>query len=121
MFKTGVRKRLSAYHALRGDFGEESEPHTHPYLLEWAVWTEVLDENGFAADIAAMEARMEELAEHLDGTFLNDLPFFRDKQTSLENLALYIHSRLRNALEPSPASMEITIWESESAYAAYRT
>lgn len=121
MFKTGIRHKLNAYHALRGDFGPESEPHTHPYLVEWTVWNDTLDENGFATDISAMEEHISQLSAELDGIFLNDLPFFEGKQTSLENLAVYLHRRLMESLDRAPKRMEITIWESESAYASYST
>jgi 6-pyruvoyl-tetrahydropterin synthase len=121
MFKTGVKHNLNAYHALRGDFGEESIPHTHPYIVEWTVWNDDLDENGFATDIAAMEQAMKDLSEELDGVFLNDLPFFSGRQTSLENLSMYLHDRLKAALDRAPKRMEVAIWESDSAYASYET
>ena len=124
MFRTGVRGNLNAYHALVGDFAEETTPHTHPYLVEWTVFSERLDENGFAADIAAMEAVMREQLSEIDGVYLNDLPFFAERQSSLENLCVFLHGRLGGALEkrtgrPPAERMEVKIWESDTAWASY--
>lgn len=129
MFRTGVRANLNAYHALVGNFEEETSPHPHPYLVEWRVSTDHLDENGFAADIAAMEAVLAEELGRIDGVFLNDLPFFAERQTSLENLCLFLHERLGTALKhktgggterAAPATtMEVRIWESDTAWASY--
>lgn len=121
MFRTGVRRNFEAYHALRGDFGAETEPHTHPYVIEWVVHSETLDENGFAADIARMDEVLGEVIGDLEGVFLNDLPYFQLRQTSLENLAVYLHSLLDRAFgHPDESEMEVTIWESETAFASYR-
>jgi 6-pyruvoyltetrahydropterin/6-carboxytetrahydropterin synthase len=125
MFRTGVERVFTARHALRGDFGEESLPHTHPYRVEWICRTPTLDSNGFSVDIALLESILESVLKDLDDRLLNDLPFFEDRQPSLENLAVYLHRELGNGfvraggtLEPVPA-MEVKIWESESAWASY--
>ena len=34
MFQAGIKKSFDARHFLRGDFAEESVPHTHPYQVE---------------------------------------------------------------------------------------
>ena len=124
MFATGVQHKLNAYHALVGDFGEETTPHTHPYLVEWRVATERLDENGFATDIAAMEAVIAEELSAIDGVLLNDLPYFEDRQTSLENVCTFLHERFKTALEkreaaPPESIMTVRIWESDTAWASF--
>jgi 6-pyruvoyltetrahydropterin/6-carboxytetrahydropterin synthase len=123
MFATGVRRKLNARHFLNGDFGDESVPHSHPYDVELICRSRTLDENGFSTDIAAMESALEEVVAEIDDVLLNDLPFFATKQASLENLCIYLASSLRAALgspggEPRE-SLEIRIWESESAWASY--
>jgi 6-pyruvoyl-tetrahydropterin synthase len=124
MYATGITTRLTVFHAMRGDFGPEAHPHFHPYLVEWIIYTDQVDENGFATDISAMEEVLAGLTQELGGTFLNSLPFFRKEQTSLENLARYLHGELGNGLRQRSVSrgreMEVRIWESESAWASYR-
>jgi 6-pyruvoyl-tetrahydropterin synthase len=125
MFQAGVKKKFLARHFLRGDFDEETVAHSHDYLVYWRVATEDLDENGFSVDIALMEELLEGfLAEHKE-KLLNDLPFFHNRQASVENTALYLHRKLSEGLEqhgvdPKPfIEMEVTIWESEEAWASY--
>ena len=121
VFRTGIQRRFNAYHALRGDFGEESHPHTHSYRVEWVIATRDLDDNGFATDISQMEHELDRLIAELEGTFLNDLSFFHERQTSIENMAAYLHSLLSELVDGDRIEwMQVTIWESETAFAAYR-
>lgn len=125
MFEVGIRNRLRAVHFLRGDFGEETLPHAHEYLVEWIVGTDTLDANGFAVDIALMEKLLGSLAVELDGTTLNELEFFDRRQVSVENLAAYLHERLFAALEGRSYPVEgivssrVQVWESDTAWAAH--
>ena len=125
MFHTGIRRSFTARHALRGDFGEESVPHSHPYQVEWRVTTEKLDENGFSVDISLMERVLEETLREVDSVLLNDLPFFSNRQPSVENTAVFLGERLSAGLYAYSyplkriKNMSITVWESESAWASY--
>ena len=126
MFQVGVRNRMRARHFLRGDFGDESQPHEHEYVLEWNCSTMALDENGFSVDIALMEELLADAVNAIRGALLNDLEFFRERQASVENMARFLHRRLFDGLEGRgyPVSTilqsEIRIWESESAWASYQ-
>lgn len=122
MFHTGVKRRFTARHFLRGDFGPESEPHSHPYEVEWVCGVRGLDENGFGVDIAAMEDAMEDTLGRIDDRLLNDIEFFRTRQPSLENLAVYLEAKLSDrvsGLGVIPASNSVQIWESDTAWARY--
>jgi 6-pyruvoyltetrahydropterin/6-carboxytetrahydropterin synthase len=125
MFQVGIKNRFRAGHFLRGDFGDETQPHEHDYVLEWVCSTAALDENGFSVDIALMEELLAAMMDTIQGKLLNDLEFFRDRQPSVENMARFVHRRLFDALEGRgyPLSTilqsEIKIWESETAWASY--
>ncbi len=125
MFATGISRSFTARHALRGDFGPESVPHSHPYRIEWICRTPVLDGNGFSVDISLQERVLEDVLDSIDDRLLNDLPYFRDRQPSLENLAVYLSDHLRQRVarkggDPSGIEeQEVRIWESETAWASY--
>jgi 6-pyruvoyl-tetrahydropterin synthase len=125
MYQVGIRNKFTASHYLTGDFGEESLPHEHEYLVEWVCSTNVLDENGFSVNIAVMEEELQSLVSALAGGRLNDLDFFKDRQVSVENLAHYVHSCLVQGLKRRGISLasilefQVRIWESENAWAAY--
>ena len=123
MYRTGVIRSLTARHSLRGDFGPESTPHSHPYRIEWIAETIELDKNGFSTDIAVMESTLEVSLGAIDDVYLNDLPFFESMQPSLENLARFIAEDIARRVEPTGATApvsEIVIWESDTAWASYR-
>jgi 6-pyruvoyltetrahydropterin/6-carboxytetrahydropterin synthase len=122
MFTTTITHDFEVHHFLRGDFGAESQPHSHPYRLEWRIKNTRLDENGFATDIAWMEKIAEELLTPLKGQLLNDLPYFKSRQPSLENLCVYLWNNLDSqckANKQHSSEMEIRIWENDHAWAAY--
>ena len=125
MYQVGIKNTFRASHFLVGDFAEETLPHEHEYTVEWICSTNVLDENGFSVDIALMEEELQRMVDRIQGKLLNDLPFFKDRQVSVENMAHYIHAALAQALEERGRTMEsilesrIKIWESDTAWAAY--
>jgi 6-pyruvoyl-tetrahydropterin synthase len=125
MYQVGIKNTFKANHFLVGDFGEETLPHEHEYVVEWICTTNVLDENGFAVNIAVMEEELQNLIGEIRGTLLNDLDFFKDRQVSVENMAHYIHTALVQNLSQNAFSLEsvvefqVKIWESETAWAAY--
>ena len=123
MFSAGVLRPLRARHFLAGQAGEESIPHSHPYRVELISRSRGLDEHGFSTDIAAMEAALERAIEEIDDLLLNDLPWFREREPSLEYLAVYLVERLRKLLDERGSApeepLEIRIWENETAWAGY--
>lgn len=126
MFTTGVIRAFTARHALSGNFGPESVEHTHRYRVELVCRTETLDENGFSFDIALLEKILAEELTAIDDRFLNALEFFRDRQPSLENLAVYLSGRIVSRLSETDdrvriTQLEVKLWESDTAWAAYET
>ncbi|MCF7928421.1 MAG: 6-carboxytetrahydropterin synthase [Spirochaetales bacterium] len=126
MFRVGVGGNYTARHFLIGDFGEESTPHEHRYDVRWILETGKLDENGFSVDIALLESIIETCLDRYDGVLMNDLPWFKGKQPSVENTAMFlteeIFSRLQNA-ETVPGNLlssELQVFESPTSWASYR-
>jgi 6-pyruvoyl-tetrahydropterin synthase len=124
MFRVGIKDTFTAQHALIGDFDEETVPHEHTYVVEWMCITYELDDNGFSVDIAKMEESLHTVREKNQGVFLNDLPFFENKQTSVENLAAYLYTslfaELRRHIDTSHITeSEVRVWESDSAWASF--
>ena len=65
------------------------------------------------------------VAETLDHQYLNDLPFFANRNTSAENIALYFHEELTKLLAPALESTEvqikeIVVQETDTAWAVFR-
>jgi 6-pyruvoyl-tetrahydropterin synthase len=125
MFHTGISRVFTARHFLAGDFGAESEPHSHPYRVEWSVDTENVDGNGFAVDISLMEESLSEFLVRIEDKLLNDFAFFSGRMCSLENVCVFFADSLTEILRRKDFSltkisrMTIKMWESESAWASY--
>jgi 6-pyruvoyl-tetrahydropterin synthase len=125
MYKTGIKDTFRARHKLIGDFGDETVPHEHTYELEWIVSVRTLDENGFGVDIDLMTETLTGLLDDLNGAYLNELPYFNNRQTSVENTACYVletlfEKLLRSGFDTKAvAESEIKIWESETAWASF--
>ena len=123
MYRVGIKCPFEAAHYLAGDFGEESTPHTHTYVVEWVCETDGLDENGFAVDISLLETILHTVTDSIAGKLLNEFGYFEQRQPSVENTAEYLFGRLVKALgDPHIVirEMEVRIWESDSAWAACR-
>lgn len=123
MYSAGVERSLTARHFLKGDFGDESVPHAHPYRVELICSNSKLDKNGFSTNIAVIEEELEKALKAIDDRLLNDLPYFKEQQPSLENLCRFLHEELAKALstytEPVPEELCIRIWESPVAWASF--
>ena len=65
MYQVGIKNKFRARHFLVGDFGEETLPHEHEYMVEWICATHVLDENGFSMNIAVMEEKLQNLIDQI--------------------------------------------------------
>ena len=126
MYRTGIRDRFSATHHLVGDFGSETSPHSHDYLVEWSVQAPGLDGDGFATDIDLLVRILSDHVARLDGSHLNDMLEIAGGQPSVERLAKALCGRLAADLQAAQpdhklVAMAVVIWESDSAFAGYST
>jgi len=125
MYRTGIKAVCRARHFLIGDFGDETVPHEHEYRIEWICTVFELDEFGFGVNIDVLNEKLAEVTRSIDGKLLNDIPFFKGKQTSIENTAHYICDNLHELLQQEGYPLytmrqwEIVIWESDDAWASY--
>jgi 6-pyruvoyl-tetrahydropterin synthase len=125
MYKTGVKAACRVRHQLIGDFGDETIPHEHEYLVEWICTVSELDEYGFGVNIDILNEKMAEALSGIDGKMLNHIPFFEGKQTSIENTAHYLSNALAEMLKQenyplhSMRQWEVIVRESEDAWASF--
>jgi 6-pyruvoyltetrahydropterin/6-carboxytetrahydropterin synthase len=106
----GRRYRFSASHRLHSShlseeenrrvFGKCNNPHGHGhnYVLEVSMSGDVDPATGMIANLADLDAFVErQVLEELDHKSLNeDVPAFRDKVPTTENLCIEIYQRLKS-------------------------
>ncbi|MBE7544429.1 MAG: 6-carboxytetrahydropterin synthase QueD [Bryobacteraceae bacterium] len=125
MFELRVEHSFPAGHALRGYNGKCANIHGHNYRVQVAVAGERLNEIGLLMDFGDLKKALRAICEELDHQFLNELPPFAEINASAENIALYIHNRMKEALaEQMSASgtrlIEVSVQETDTAWAIYR-
>jgi 6-pyruvoyltetrahydropterin/6-carboxytetrahydropterin synthase len=125
MYHVGITGSLPIRHSLLGDYGEESRPHEHTYRIEWIYSAVSLSVEGFAVDIARMEAARDAVLARISGVYLNDLPFFANRQPSVENFAAFLSAELEaeiaagGHLGDAVVHVELRVWENETAWASF--
>lgn len=121
MYECGVVRHFKAKHALVGDFGNESKPHFHDYRVEISLEGFSLDEDGFLFNLAELGEKTDEVIRSLlSYPSLNYVPRIKGKNPSAENLATYIRESIARKLDLERLeSINVTVWESESAWVSY--
>ena len=120
LYRVAVRRDLIAQHFLEVP-GPEGAVHSHSYVVELEFAGEELDDKGFLVDLDLMTEALVGTLERLRDNVLNELPAFRERLPSAENLARTIWEMIVPLLG-TPAAMEatVTVWESGEARASYQ-
>jgi 6-pyruvoyltetrahydropterin/6-carboxytetrahydropterin synthase len=122
MFALVVRDSFAAAHRLESYKGKCETLHGHNFIVEATYEGETLDSDGMLVDFAILKRHLKEVLSELDHRYLNELPFFRERASSSEYIALFIHGRLTDLSREHEAGLtEVRVWESAGSYAAYRT
>lgn len=122
MYTLAVRREFIARHFLiGGDWGPENLPNSHRYLLELQLSGAELDSHGYLVDIVEVEKHLAAVLGYFAEQMLNDLPEFKGLNPSLENFTHILAASLNERITARKiAVLKVILWESESAWAAYR-
>jgi 6-pyruvoyltetrahydropterin/6-carboxytetrahydropterin synthase len=120
MYIISVRSHYDSAHFLREYKGKCERLHGHRYEVEAAFAFEDLGPGGMAYDFTDAKASLREITEELDHQNLNDLPPFRERESSAENQARYIFEELRRRLGDMAGSvLYVRVWETPNQWAQY--
>ena len=120
MYELTIKTSFSAAHNLRDYCGKCENLHGHNWLVEVKVKAKNLDKTGLAIDFKILKQKIGDTLAGIDHHYLNELPYFRDKNPSSENIAFFLFFRLKEQLEDGNISMsKVTVWESNDACASY--
>jgi 6-pyruvoyltetrahydropterin/6-carboxytetrahydropterin synthase len=121
MFTLVVRDSFSAAHRLESYKGKCEALHGHNFTVEALFEGENLDGDGMLVDFAVLKGYLKQVLAELDHTYLNEIPFFRERASSSEYIALFIYQKLKEIfLEQNASLAEVRVGESANSYAAYR-
>jgi 6-pyruvoyltetrahydropterin/6-carboxytetrahydropterin synthase len=106
----------------RETFGPCNNPnyHGHNYELDIQVEGEIDPETGYVIDIAILKQLADELIiARLDHQNLNlDVPWFKDRLTSAENIAVFCWEQLAPRI-PRGRLSRLRLWETPRNYVDY--
>ena len=120
MFTLCVKDSFSAAHRLEDYNGKCEQLHGHNFIVEALFSGERLSGSGMVIDFKILKGHLKDILNNLDHTCINDIPFFSQRASSSEYIAMYIYDELKRAMENRPARLtEVKVWESETAWASY--
>jgi len=124
VYEVTVESEFSAAHCIRGHPGKCAQMHGHNYRVAVVFAGDRLDDLDMVLDFGRAKAAVEEVLAALDHTVLNELPAFRDRNVTTENLARHVFHSLRERL-PGLAGDEavrmarVTVWEGPRSSVTY--
>lgn len=121
MYEVNVRTSFSAAHHLRNYRGKCEKLHGHNWVVEAAVASQEVDRNGMVIDFVVLKKALKKILAEFDHSYLNRHPYFRKANPSSENIAKYIHDKLRTSLSSVLCPLcSVKVWETEGSCAEYR-
>jgi 6-pyruvoyl-tetrahydropterin synthase len=128
VFGVEVSDHIMVAHAFRGAvFGPAQRLHGATFAVSACFLAERLDTNGIVVDIGRAQQALRAVLEPLNYRNLDDLPQFKDVNTTTEFLAKHVFDRLAEAVRRGDlgrpadeiAAIRVTIAESPLARASY--
>jgi 6-pyruvoyltetrahydropterin/6-carboxytetrahydropterin synthase len=120
VFTLFVRESFAAAHRLESYHGKCEALHGHNFKVEALFEGETLGSEGMLIDFAVLKSHLRGILSDLDHKYVNEIAFFKERASSSEYMAVYIHDRLQELMAGETVRVkEVRVWESENAYAAY--
>ena len=122
MYEVTIKKSFSAAHVLKEIGGKCEDLHGHNFLVEVTVAGNALNEEDLLIDFRDMKKWINEILDHLDHKYLNEVEAFKDTNPSSERIARYIYDRLMKKFQTLNLVLtvsRVTVWESDSARVTY--
>ena len=120
MYEITIITQFSAAHQLRNLKSKCEQLHGHNWKIEVSLTGDQLNEAGLLMDFRDVRVATDKILNELDHSFLNDIPGFKNKNPSSENIAAYIFEKLSDELNTGHIRVaKVTAWESDFANASY--
>jgi 6-pyruvoyltetrahydropterin/6-carboxytetrahydropterin synthase len=102
------------------EFGPDIYVHGHNYTLEVSISGKVNPENGFIINLKIIDKIVNEAVNLLDHSQIEkDIPWFKGKQPSSENLTIYFWEHIVDKLPKSNSLFQIRIYETPRIFTDY--
>lgn len=128
MYSLTVADHVMIAHSFRGEeFGPAQRVHGATFVVEAEFRAPRLDRANLLVDIAAARVELRRILDGFDYHNLDELPVFKDENTTTEFLCFHVHAALCAALADGKLgeggravrSVKVLLRESPLAWAAY--
>lgn len=119
-YEVYVETYFSSAHWLKNYKGKCENLHGHNWKVGVLVSTDRLNKQDMVIDFSELKSILNKIISHLDHKCLNSLAYFKNKQTTAENIAYYIWSNLNKLLAKYKLQrIKVIVWETPYQYASY--
>ncbi len=111
---------MIAHSLPRKAFGPAQKMHGATYVVDAEFMSNDLDENNVVIDMGAASNLLKSILDPLNYQNLDEMHIFKDKLTTTEYLAFFIHQEIAKALASTfTGRIKVTLGESHVAWASY--
>jgi len=120
IYELKIISDFSAAHHLRNFRGRCENLHGHNWKIEVVLRGTQLEESGVLIDFGEVKHATRVLLAELDHGYLNQHPFFQERNPSSENIARFLFEGLASRLNTKTHWVHsVSAWESTDACATY--
>jgi 6-pyruvoyltetrahydropterin/6-carboxytetrahydropterin synthase len=120
MFTLCVKDSFAAAHRLEEYHGKCENLHGHNFGVDAYFSGSGLNSEGMVMDFKILKGFLKQVLDTLDHKYLNEIPFFQERASSSEYIAMFIFGELKSLLKESGVLVkEVRVWESEKAGVSY--
>ncbi|MDD5065586.1 MAG: 6-carboxytetrahydropterin synthase QueD [bacterium] len=121
MYELIIHDYFSSAHNLQGYKGKCENLHGHNWKVEVVIGCRKLNAIGMAVDFKILKKYLKSVLDLLDHKYLNEIPYFRKKNPSAENIAEFIYLRLQKPLKSikNITLKKVITWEGQNSGASF--
>jgi 6-pyruvoyltetrahydropterin/6-carboxytetrahydropterin synthase len=120
MFLVTIQTNFTASHQLALADGVKEPLHTHNWQVRTAVSSQKLDSAGFVVDFVDLKAKIESITALFEGKMIDDMPCFKGRNASAENVAKYIFDALSPLIPAQVKLKYVEVMEAEGCWARFQ-
>jgi len=117
MYRLRVETTFDAAHNILTSNGKCERLHGHTWKIEVFITGEKNESNGMVVDFNILRASLQETADKLDHTYLNEITEIGNPTS--ENIAKYAFNHLKKTMPTHIKLEKVRIWESPKSWCEY--
>ncbi|SMC25197.1 preQ(0) biosynthesis protein QueD [Desulfacinum hydrothermale DSM 13146] len=120
MYEVKIVTDFAAAHNLRNFRGRCENLHGHNWKVEVVVRGDRLDQAGVLLDFGELKQATRQVLQQVDHQYLNDLPYFKERNPSSEHIARFLFESLAARINGDHRWVfSVSAWESKDSCATY--